>query len=434
MNDDARKRMEKLCDERWEQRCSELEEFIYKYGHPPTRDFDLTHGKLRRWLREQQRLVAAGKLQTDRWWRLTGLGLELLTLEQRWERRYVQLMEYRRRFGHCVVPAKWRDDVAFGQWVHTQRAFRKKGMLSADRIARLEAIGFEWFERWDTPSPDAHWDEMLRHLEQYRQEHGHTEVPSTFRGVPGLGPWVIDQREISKLGKLKPDRRERLEAIGFAWHGTRRPDRERWEARFQQLLDFRQRFGHCRVPNKWKEDIPFGHWVHVQRAFRSRGTLSAERVQRLEAIGFEWHAPNSRSYLYDDHWAQMLTHLIDYQKQHGDTQVPPSFKPHGLGSWVGNQREAWRNGTLRPDRREQLDAVGFEWRGVRKGAAQRWERRFAQLLAYRQQHGHCRVPSTWREEPAFAHWVDNQRVLQKTGRLNPERVRRLDEIGFQWRR
>ena len=430
MNESGRE----TSEARWERRYAEVEVFVRIHGHARIQKTDVFYRRLAGWVKTQHALAMAGTLAVERWWRLRELGIELEGLNERWERRFDQLREFRRRFGHCRVPAKWKEDVPFGQWVHVQRAFKKKGALSAMRIALLEGIGFEWHERGDERSMDAYWDRMFAHLERFREEQGHTEVPSSYREVRGLGDWVSNQREANNQGVLRPERRERLAAIGFAWQSTRRADHERWERRFAQLLGFRARFGHCRVPNKWKEDIPFGHWVHVQRAFKGRGTLSPERIQRLNAIGFEWHGPHSRSYLYDDRWAKMLAHLVEYQKQHGDTQVPPSFSPHGLGSWVGNQREARRKGTLRPDRREQLEAMGFDWRGMHKAGRERWERRFAQLVAYRQQHGHCRVPAKWREDAQFGHWVDNQRAFKKAGTLSPERIRRLEEIGFDWRK
>jgi len=37
-------------------------------------------------------------------------------------------------------------------WRHVQREFLKKNMLSAERIARLDALGFEWEGR-DPPKP-----------------------------------------------------------------------------------------------------------------------------------------------------------------------------------------------------------------------------------------------------------------------------------------
>jgi len=428
MNESERESLEA----RWERRYAELEVYVRIHGHARIARTDAVHSRLSRWLKTQQSMAVAGTLTVERWWRLRELGIDLQGLDERWERRLDQLREFRRRFGHCRVPNKWKEDIAFGHWVHTQRAFKKRGRLSAMRIALLEAIGFEWHDRWEA-SADEHWERMYTELARYRQMHDDAEVPPSFREVRGLGQWVLNQREASNQGVLRPDRRDRLEAIGFAWKATRRADNERWERRLAQFVEFRKRFGHCHVPNKWKEDIAFGHWVHAQRAFKSRGALSPERIERLEAAGFEWHGPHSRSYLYDDRWAQMFALLAEYQKQHGDTQVPPSFRAlNGLGGWVSKQREAYRNGTLPQDRREQLEALGFEWRGVRKGDADRWERRFQQLLAYRQRHGNCRVPNKWNEGLPFGHWVHNQRAFKKAGRLSPERIRRLEEIGFQW--
>jgi len=426
--------------ERWERRYSELEAFVRVHGCVRITRNDLAHPKLRRWLKTQVALAVAGTLKVERWWRLRELGFELLGRNERWERRFAQLIEYRQRFGHCRVPARWKENIPFGLWVHNQRAFKKDGKLSAMRIALLESIGFQWCERaevWgsrgERPSMEAHWQRMCAALEGYRQQHGHTEVPPTFREVRGLANWVVTQRMAKKQGVLRLDRRERLEAMGFAWQGMRRADSERWERRFAQLLEFRERFGHCHVPNQWNEDIAFGHWVHAQRAFKSRGNLSSERIQRLEAIGFAWHGPNNRSYLSDDRWARMFAHLVEYQKQHGDTQVPSSYRAcNGLGGWVSNQRAAWWKGTLSEDCRARLDAIGFAWRGDYKFHSERWERRFEQLVAYRQQHGNCRVPAKWREDIALGRWVHNQRAFKKAGKLSLERIRRLEEIDFAW--
>jgi len=50
------------------------------------------------------------------------------------------------------VPTKYKDNTALGRWVSTQRAEYKKyneggikTSMNADKIRRLEAIGFAWF-------------------------------------------------------------------------------------------------------------------------------------------------------------------------------------------------------------------------------------------------------------------------------------------------
>lgn len=428
MNESERKR----ADERWESRFAELETYVRIFGSARMSRGDIDHSPLRTWLKTQRAMAVAGTLPVGRWERLTGLGIELVGRDERWQMRFAQLRQYRERFGHCRVPAKWKEDKPLGHWVHVQREFRKKVMLSAMRIALLESIGFQWHTRWAEPSRDKHWEAMFGGLQRFAQDHGHTEVPKRYAGEPRLAGWVSNQREAHRNGTLRADRRERLEAIGFVWKDTGRSKAQLWEDRFAQLLRFRERFGHCHVPAKWKEDVPLGHWVHVQREFKKKGLLSSERIRRLEEAGFAWHGLGGVRNLRRVRWAEMFAHLAAYRQEHGDTQVPPGHGQHGLADWVANQRNLHRAGKLRPDRREQLESIGFEWSGLGKAHDERWERRFAQLLAFRERHDHCRVPAKWREDAAFGHWVYNQRLFKSRGKLSADRIRRLEEIGFEW--
>ena len=224
----------------------------------------------------------------------------------------------------------------------------------------------------------------------------------------------------------------RLEAIGFVWKDTGRSRQQLWDERFAQLLAYRERFGHCHVPAKWREDVPFGHWVHVQREFRKKGLLSAERIARLEAAGFQWHGPRGSCHVPRAGWAAMFARLAAWKQEHGTARVTESAAGKSLANWAKKQRKLARNGTLRADRREQLDAIGFDWAGARADLDARWERRFGQLLAFRERFAHCRVSSKWKEDVPFGQWVREQRTLKKKGILKAERLRRLDEIGFQW--
>ena len=47
--------------------------------------------------------------------------------------------------------------------------------------------------------------------------------------------------------------------------------------------------------------------------------------------------------------------------------------------------------------------------------------------------GHCRVTKQWTEDTAFGHWVDNQRLWKRLGKLSPERIARLEALGIEWR-
>src|SRR5205814_10122714 len=109
-------------------------------------------------------------------------------------------------------------------------------------------------------------------------------------------------------------------------------------------------------------------------------------------------------------------------------EVPPKENP-ALSRWMDRQRQARRRGKLSGTRTLQLENLGFGWDVI----ADRWEERFAELVVYKHAHGHCAIPTAWAENRALAHWVVNQRVFRKSGKLNSKRISRLDSIGFQWR-
>ncbi len=64
--------------------------------------------------------------------------------------------------------------------------------------------------------------------------------------------------------------------------------------------------------------------------------------------------------------------------------------------------------------------------------ADSWDERFGQLKAFKQRHGHCEVPGQWPETPQLGRWVSQQRQRKKSNLLSAERIRRLDEIEFNW--
>ena len=69
-------------------------------------------------------------------------------------------------------------------WVRKQRTEFKKFQagetsgMTAERTQRLEAEGFVW-----NPFDDL-WDTRFSELEEFRQEHGHCNVPNIFTDKP----------------------------------------------------------------------------------------------------------------------------------------------------------------------------------------------------------------------------------------------------------
>lgn len=128
-------------------------------------------------------------------------------------------------------------------------------------------------------------------------------------------------------------------------------------------------------------------------------------------------------------WEEMFKALTAFCKEQGHCKVPANWKKNPqLGRWVAVQRYRRKLGEVTARQVERLDNLGFEWAPTSRV----WDAMFARLLKFKKRQGHCDVPSQWAGDLNLATWVSNQRHRKKKGSLDPERVKRLNEIGFAW--
>lgn len=155
-------------DGAFEERCLQLEEFKNEFGHCDVSahcDVSRRYGDyaaLGHWCenlktsynRIQKGLIATFNLSQDRMDRLTEIGFEwpFMDHDGAFEKRCLQLKEYKDEFGHCDIPRSHLKDPSLVTWCNNMRIsyYRsKKGMktncnISQDRIERLEEIGFKF--------------------------------------------------------------------------------------------------------------------------------------------------------------------------------------------------------------------------------------------------------------------------------------------------
>jgi len=258
-----------------------------------------------------------------------------------WEFWFGLLEEFKEAEGHCRVPATYEiAGFNLGNWVGTQR--RAKDSMSPERKQRLDDIGFIW-----DPFAEA-WEEGFNKLLQFKEQEGHCKVPVTYE-IAGfkLGQWVRVQRNAKD--SMSPERKQRLDDIGFIWD----PLAEAWEEGFNKLLQFRETERHCNVRQHFKLDgFRLGQWVSVQR--KNRDSMSPERKQRLDDIGFIWDP-------FAEAWEEWFNKLLQFKELEGHCKVPVTYEIAGfnLGNWVGTQRRA--KDSMSPERKQRLDDIGFIW-------------------------------------------------------------------------
>jgi hypothetical protein len=368
----------------------------------------------------------------------------------KWNLRYAELVAFQREHGHTRVPKGPPGNKVLWHWRHVQREFRRKGMLRAERIARLDALGFEWEE------PDCHgrsreekwetlWEAMFQQLVQFRERFGHGRVVGSWEKNPHLRKWAQRQRYARRCGVLRLDRQARLDALGFDWQiGRGGSNHDVWEQRYAELAAFQREHGHTRVGKGPPGNKVLWHWRHVQREFRRKGILKPERIARLDSLGFEWEEPPGKSpSMADFHariWNAKFELLRQFHERFGHTRVPNRWKePPGLGPWAQMQRRAIRRQTISAERLARLESLGFPSTvhpdpATRTSASydQMWRARLDTLRQFHERFGHARVPRSWQEDPGLGEWVRAQRRAHRQNQLKPERQAQLDRLGFEW--
>jgi hypothetical protein len=82
---------------------------------------------------------------------------------------------------------------------------------------------------------------------------------------------------------MTSSRRQRLDELGFVWDPLQTASAEG----IRHLTMYKEREGHCRVPNAHKENgYPLGRWVVNRR--QNKESLSEVRQRQLDELGFVW--------------------------------------------------------------------------------------------------------------------------------------------------
>eukprot|EP00586_Coscinodiscus_wailesii_P007592 CAMPEP_0172521296 /NCGR_PEP_ID=MMETSP1066-20121228/292501_1 /TAXON_ID=671091 /ORGANISM="Coscinodiscus wailesii, Strain CCMP2513" /LENGTH=594 /DNA_ID=CAMNT_0013304195 /DNA_START=531 /DNA_END=2315 /DNA_ORIENTATION=- len=321
---------------------------------------------------------------------------------------------------------------------------------------------------------DERWMHVYERLVSFKSEFGHTDVPLRWEEDESLGRWCVKQRfqhglwvkngcrefdvrtgrRVAFISKWRVDK---LKELGFDFWSAY----WKWEERLEDLKDFKERHGHVRVRMDSGEsggddvdvvDVGLYQWVKTQRKdynamLRGEPTqMTLERVAKLEEVGFDWY-PRATA------WNQRYEQLIEYQKEHGNCEVPyyvtnsSDSSSSGnrtvsrLGKWVAKQRECYRSGSpaLTPERIAQLERIGFQWNSLDAN----WNARFQELQHYKSQHGHCNVPINYKNNTSLGTWVAIQRQQYKafqntsssppsTTAMTQSRIDKLNDIQFIW--
>lgn len=261
--------------------------------------------------------------------------------DDNWDEMYPQLVEFQRQHGHCRATgntdlASFVQQLRKGNYEAVSEVMKENGegssnllskYVTPERIKLLNDIGFEW-KLWNRDP----WEQRFFEVQDYKKTHGNCIIGPNFSN--SLNGWVKTQRkgyrhfmnmlkadndrklaarndpegkvppeldkEYEKLSKKKPmldaDRVVRLQMIDFEFQVVELSADDAWNKHYKELVEFNAVHGHTRVSRNFKENPQLAGWVKHQRRYMTRKMkgepggepLTEERIQRLDAIGFEW--------------------------------------------------------------------------------------------------------------------------------------------------
>ena len=201
---------------------------------------------------------------------------------------------------------------------------------------------------------------------------------------------------------------------------------EEW---FSLAESYYKEHGNLLVPLKYVTPTgeKLGIWIVNNRKRYADGLLSADRVRALNSIGMFWS-------IHEKNWQEMYTALLEYQSIHGDLNVPSKYvtengKP--LGRWLIYQIALHSKGTLSREHEEKLESIGVTWRTNDA----KWTFMYKLATEYQKEHGNLNIPQnyTTSDGETLGIWLQTQRNNYRDGKLKPERIKLLEDIGINWR-
>ena len=208
------------------------------------------------------------------------------------DQNYEQVLDFAEKHGHVKLPRTDPETRRLSVWLRGQKKRKCISSEEREKLDRLRVYGY-MENRTRAMREQEAWNRTFEKLQQYKVIHGHLVMP---RKETQLYGWVGHQRKLEKQGRLLPERKERLLAIGFHFLNMRynkkkrfTDDQERkWDEMYVKLCGYKEIHGHCNVVYNNEEEKSLADWVGTQRDVFSRGWMDDNRKERLDALNFLW--------------------------------------------------------------------------------------------------------------------------------------------------
>jgi hypothetical protein len=262
-----------------------------------------------------------------------------------------------------------------------------------------------------------HWLDQYALVELFRRKFG--RLPRSKDRFPAhnrLGRWYHEGNRVAyRKGRMKRWQVHLLVKLGYVFE---LPDR--WETNFEVLK---------RCWRDHPESWPYVYyyvphlkrlekWCTDQRAYYAGGTLSKERIRKLNSIRFTWDPPGD--VVWKGHYDAYVRWTAGHRNR--PTRQSSNRQERFLANWIDKERSKMNHNRLPANRARLIRAINRagryrprrpDWEGVRQ-AYETWY----------QQHG--ARPAKYAaatNERRLGQWMSRQNALLHKGLMPRQRVK-----------
>ena len=324
-------------------------------------------------------------------------------------------------------------DIRLSEWVNVQREDFRNGNIQFEKILILNTIDFEF------STISIKWKESYFKYKKYFSYNQHE--PPTF---DDSYIWIKDQRE--RYDELSEEEKNLLLESNF----KRKPIPKRyqlWIDNFCELKNYLEKY-----KDYPPSDHPLNNWVEKQKKLNSKDDISNEKIMLLKRINFEFENPK---YIKNDfkekkeskididnevlnhEWVDRFNRLRDDFESISTTKtlLKRSFTD------INIFRKEYEENKLSKKQISLLDNINFSWdnlseeeenkRLIKISDDKKWEINFKRLEIDILQR---KWTKNYPHMNEVILWIKDQVKQYSNGNLSKDRIERLDRLAFNWKK
>jgi len=377
--------------------------------------------------------------------------------DQKWQQRIFELQLFFEEYGSFDITKDNEEFEGLHKWLVYQRRMFNNNNLATNRIVELKTIGFD-FDNHFKQDNSADWEKRFNELKKYFATENTFYIPTNNKSHQSLLSWLRYQRKLYRDNKLLSERFDKLNFLGYSFNETyrgkekkRKPkDNKLWESKLDKLKEYYLKHNTFLIPKSDDEYNILYPWLQYQKKMYRDGKLIQERIEKLISIGFSFDL-NYRGKNRDSinktikkkdtsviQWNAKYDALVDYYNEKKSFLIPNETKElQSLKSWLQYQKKLYKEGTLEAYRIDKLNSLGYSFeldlrrgRGMQKDEI--WNVFFEDLEKFNNKFNTFLIPKHLVEYKKLKAWVQEQKRLNKLGRLSEIRLSKLKSIGFSF--